>query len=267
MTTCSRAWLARPRREWPRWSHRQGSPRHRSCGRHRVSGGRFGEEGWHVVGTDRRDPKSTGGHDFIQADLSLPEQLEPIRDRIEELGQLDALTNNAAMQVERPLVETSPEEWDETMATNVRGPYLLIRSLHAFVVRARGAVVNVSSVHARATSPGLAAYAASKGALVALTRAAALELAEEGVRVNSVLPGAVDTPLLHRGLARLGDERQTLEAVASATPLGRVAAPAEIAEAVLFLADSSRSSFITGQCLTVDGGALAGLSTEGSTRR
>ena len=127
----------------------------------------------------------------------------------------------------------------------------------------RGAVVNVASVHAIATSAGLAAYAASKGAVVALTRAAALELAPEGIRVNAVLPGAIDTQMLRDGLSRGGPDIDAgMAALAERTPLGRIGRPQDVAEAVLFLADASRSSFITGQTLVVDGGATARLSTE-----
>ena len=130
--------------------------------------------------------------------------------------------------------------------------------------RSRGAVVNVASVHAFATSAGAAPYAASKGAIVALTRAAALEWAPD-VRVNAVAPGAVDTGMLRQGVQRWAPPEAVdaeLERLAARIPLGRIGRPEEIAEAILFLADGRRSSFITGQVLVADGGALARLSTE-----
>src|SRR5262245_56418043 len=105
-------------------------------------------------------------------------------------------------QLAKPLIETLPEEWDHIMATNVRAAYLLSSRLHPLLKAAKGGIVNVASVHAVATSPGMAAYAASKGALVSLTRAMALEFAADGIRVNAVLPGAVDTPMLAEGLKR-----------------------------------------------------------------
>ena len=110
----------------------------------------------------------------------------------------------------------------------------------------------------------IAVYAASKGALVALTRAAALEFAEDGIRVNAVLPGAVDTPMLRRSMEARGDStvEEALAVLAAKTPLGTIGQAHEIAEAILFLADPERSSFITGQLLTADGGATARLSTE-----
>jgi len=126
--------------------------------------------------------------------------------------------------------------------------------------------VNVSSVHAITTSVNIAAYAASKGAMLGLTRALAIELASNNIRVNAVLPGAVDTPMLHSGLSRgylQGNNIVDLvEQLGSKNIRGRVGQPHEIAEAIYFLADKSRSSFMTGQSLVVDGGATTRLSTE-----
>jgi glucose 1-dehydrogenase len=115
-----------------------------------------------------------------------------------------------------------------------------------------------------ATSRGAAAYATSKAALVGLTRAAAIELAASRIRVNAVLPGAVDTPMLTAGFRRADPDDETAgrSALESRTPLARVAQPGEIAQAILFLADARRSSFMTGQTMIVDGGATARLSTE-----
>ena len=126
--------------------------------------------------------------------------------------------------------------------------------------------MNVSSVHAVATSADIASYAASKGALLALTRAMAIEFAGDDVRVNAILPGAVDTPMLEAGLSRghVGgstmDERKA--DLASRTVIGRVGKPEEIAKAIYFLADNEHSSFMTGQQVIVDGGATIRLSTE-----
>jgi NAD(P)-dependent dehydrogenase (short-subunit alcohol dehydrogenase family) len=126
--------------------------------------------------------------------------------------------------------------------------------------------VNVSSVHAVATSSNIAAYAASKGGLLALTRAMAVEWAMDNIRVNAILPGAVDTPMLRAGLNRGhltgGTVIDRLENLARKTVNGRVGLPEEIAHAIYFLADNSQSSFITGQAMIVDGGATARLSTE-----
>jgi glucose 1-dehydrogenase len=117
-----------------------------------------------------------------------------------------------------------------------------------------------------ATSRDIAAYAASKGGALALTRAMALELAADGIRVNVILPGAVDTSMLRAGLTRghmSGNSiQEQLDALGDRTVMGRVGEPAEIARAILFLASSEQASFITGQALVVDGGATARLSTE-----
>jgi NAD(P)-dependent dehydrogenase (short-subunit alcohol dehydrogenase family) len=128
------------------------------------------------------------------------------------------------------------------------------------------AIVNVSSVHAVATSANISAYAASKGGLLALTRAMAIEFAPDNIRVNAILPGAVDTPMLRAGLQRGHVSGSTmtdrLENLARKTVNRRVGTPEEIAHAIYFLADSTQSSFMTGQALIIDGGATARLSTE-----
>jgi NAD(P)-dependent dehydrogenase (short-subunit alcohol dehydrogenase family) len=228
----------------------------------------FHEAGWTVVGIDRRrDAKAPGLDDFVLADVSEPEAPHGIMERIgSRHGRLDALVNNAACQVCKPILETSVEEWDMLQACNVRSVFLSAQSAYRMLKESRGAVVNVSSVHAVATSVGIAAYAASKGALLALTRAMALEFGPDHVRVNAVLPGAVDTPMLHAGLGRghvQGDSvARLVRGLGKKHVLGRVGKPREIAQTILFLADNEKSSFMTGQALIVDGGATARLSTE-----
>jgi NAD(P)-dependent dehydrogenase (short-subunit alcohol dehydrogenase family) len=202
----------------------------------------------------------------VEDDISAPESLQRLYERIGSAGgDISALVNNAAIQVCKPIVETSVEEWDAVMASNIRSVFLGVKAAYPFL-SSGGAIVNVSSVHAMATSPNIAAYAASKGALLAFTRALALEFADRGIRVNAVLPGAVHTQMLLAGLARGHVDGSRAEDMVSALGakhvLGRVGSPHEIAEAILFLADSKRSSFVTGQALVVDGGALARLSTE-----
>jgi glucose 1-dehydrogenase len=225
----------------------------------------FGSDGWRVMGVDRLRPESDLQPDqFRQIDLGADDAMTRIGDLLGELGRLDALINNAAIQLAKPLADTDPEEWDEILRVNLRAPSLLIRTAFPYLQTTSGAIVNVSSVHAVATSPGVAAYAASKGGLVAMTRSVALELAPFGIRVNVVLPGAVDTPMLRAGVARWaapGDLPAALEAMGRKTPLGRIGSPEEIADVVLFLA-SERASYITGQTIIVDGGATARLSTE-----
>jgi NAD(P)-dependent dehydrogenase (short-subunit alcohol dehydrogenase family) len=227
----------------------------------------FAHAGWRVIGVDRRPPRRLAGVARLVrgdvADATFVDEL--FRDVVAGEGRLDALVNNAAIQVCAPALETSLTQWDETMATNVRAAFSTAQHAHPFLRAARGAIVNVSSVHALATSVGLTAYAASKGALVALTRSLALEFAPDGIRVNAVLPGAVDTPMLRAGLARggrRGSAAMRLRLLAQRHALARVGRPAEIGATILFLADRDRASFITGTALVTDGGAMARLSTE-----
>ena len=224
----------------------------------------FREAGWRVTGMDRRDADGYGPPTdaFLREDVTAPGVGAVLADFLESLDGLDAIVNNAAAQIEKRLVEMTDEEWDMIMATNVRAAFIASRAAHPHLARTSGAIVNVASVHAIATSPGLAAYAASKGALVALTRSSALEFASDGIRVNAVLPGAVDTPMLQAGLGRWQEPAAARTRLANNTPLGRIADPQEIGRTILFLADRDQSSFITGQALVADGGALARLSTE-----
>lgn len=230
----------------------------------------FHERGFRVIGVDRQSVYAKFPADglFIQADISVPENLEKIIAQATQFSStLDVLVNNAAFQVTKPLVETTVEEWDMVMASNLRSVFLGAKLAYPLLkAEGGGAIVNVSSVHAVATSANIAAYAASKGGLLALTRAMAIEFAKDNIRVNAVLPGAVDTPMLragfHRGRNNEASEESQLAALAAKTVNGRVALPEEIASVIYFLADPAQSSFITGQGLLADGGATCRLSTE-----
>lgn len=230
----------------------------------------FSNHGWRVIGVDRSDfgddfPKNGR---FIKADISQPDSVEQIFQQAKEFHPtLDALVNNAAVQVAKPLVDTTVEEWDSVMASNLRSVFLFVKLAHPLLKAGNGgAIVNVSSVHAVQTSANIAAYAASKGGLLALTRAMAIEFAPDNIRVNAILPGAVDTQMLRAGLGRghvgSGDVQERLDNLARKTVNGRVGKPEEIAHAIYFLADNEQSSFMTGQAMIVDGGATARLSTE-----
>jgi len=230
----------------------------------------FARMGWRVIGVDRApfgaDFPANGL--FIQSDISIGENLESIYNQAQAFtGTLNALVNNAALQIAKPLLQTSVEEWDAVMASNLRSVFLSVKLAHPLLKAAGGgAIVNVSSVHAVATSANIAAYAASKGGLLALTRAIAIEFAPDNIRANAILPGAVDTPMLRAGLGRGhvggGDILERLDNLARKTVNGRVGRPDEIAHAIYFLADDTQSSFMTGQAMIIDGGATARLSTE-----
>lgn len=230
----------------------------------------FVESGWQVIGVDRNKfgdgfPKQGL---FIQADISSPKSLETVYQQARNYtNKLDAVVNNAGLQICKPLLETSVEEWDAVIASNLRSAFLGAKLAYPLLKSAgEGAIVNVSSVHAVATSADISAYAASKGGLLALTRAMAIEFAKDNIRVNAILPGAVDTPMLRAGMQRghVGGPTilDRLENLARKTVNGRVGKPEEIAHCIYFLADNIQSSFMTGQAMVVDGGATARLSTE-----
>lgn len=230
----------------------------------------FTENGWRVIGVDRAEFGASFPADglFIRADISVPEQIQGIYQQASTFtDSLDAVVNNASIQVNKPMLDISVEEWDLVMASNLRSAFLGVKLAYPLLkAGGGGAIVNTSSVHAVATSVNITAYAASKGGLLALTRAMAIEFAHDNIRANAVLPGAVDTPMLRDGLGRghLGGAsiNERLDNLARKTVNGRIGTPEEIAHAIYFLADSTQSSFMTGQALVVDGGATARLSTE-----
>ncbi len=214
----------------------------------------FADAGFRVIGVDVRE------------DVDLPCELLPfdVRDfagpsaaceelcsRIQELskGSLDALVNNAALQLKQPIEQATPEDWDAILQTNLLAPFWATRRLLPLLRAAKGSVVNMASIHAHATKPGFTLYATSKGALVTLTRALALELAPD-VRVNALLPAATDTPMLRAGL---GNQDDVVDSLGRYHPLGRIAEAAEVARVALFLA-GPESGFMTGAELRVDGG-------------
>jgi NAD(P)-dependent dehydrogenase (short-subunit alcohol dehydrogenase family) len=181
---------------------------------------------------------------------------------VETYGGVDVLVNGAGVQRYGTVVETEEETWDEVLAINLKGMYLAARyAIPEMRERGGGSIVNVSSVQAFASQKGVAAYTASKGGVNALTRAMALDHAEENIRVNAVCPGSVDTPMLRWAADLFKGEKtteETLEGFGKMHPIGRVAKPEEVAEVIAFLA-SPRASFVTGGEYKVDGGLLAAL--------
>jgi len=230
----------------------------------------FAEIGWRVIGVDRHEfgPSFPANGLFIRADISDGAQMQAIFEQATAFTPtLDALINNAALQISKPILDTSVEEWDTVMASNLRSVFLGCKLAHPLLkAGGGGAIVNVSSVHAISTSANIASYAASKGGMLALTRAIAIEFAADNIRANAILPGAVDTPMLRGSMERDtlagGNMLDRLENLARKTVNGRVGQPEEIARSIYFLADSTQSSFMTGNALVVDGGATARLSTE-----
>jgi NAD(P)-dependent dehydrogenase (short-subunit alcohol dehydrogenase family) len=199
----------------------------------------------------------------LRADVTSPADMKRLVDfTVENYGGVDILVNSAGIQRYGTVVETEEVAWDEVLDVNLKGIYLA--SKHAIPEMRRrggGAIVNLSSVQAFASQQGVAAYTASKGGINALTRAMALDHAEENIRVNAVCPASVDTPML-RWSADLfkGDKsiEETVEDWGRMHPVGRVARSEEVAEVIVFLA-SPRASFVTGGDYKVDGGLLAAL--------
>ena len=194
------------------------------------------------------------GADLAGADLSLdvrdPAAWEGGADALAAAGEPWALVNCAARTIVRDLYEIEPDEWDDVLATNLRGPFLGIRAVGPLLAAgAGGRVVNVSSDSAfKGRGVVGAHYAASKAAVISLTRRAAAKLAPSGVTVNAVVPGTIDGETV-RELA--GDQ---LDALAAEAALGRLAAPSEIAALVAWLV-SDEASYVTGSVLLADGGA------------
>ncbi len=224
----------------------------------------FAAQGARVVITGRRKTQGeaaaveaaalAGEIRFLSCDIAEPEQLEEVtRVSVEWLGRLDVAVNNAGYQEKRaPLIEQSLEVFDRVFTVNVRAIHVAMRAqIKIMLAAGGGAIVNTASVSGvRNPNPGFAVYSASKAAMISLTKSAALEYGPQGIRINAVAPGRVDTPMLRA--SKVAD----METVAAGLPLRRLGQPAEVAEAILWLA-SERASFVTGHVLSADGGFLA----------
>jgi NAD(P)-dependent dehydrogenase (short-subunit alcohol dehydrogenase family) len=203
----------------------------------------------------------SGGGEAVGAvgDVGLAADAERmVRTALERFGRLDVLVNSAGQELVASVPETSEAQWDRVLSTNLKGTFLVCRAaIPAMIAGGGGTIVNVASQLALVGARNFAAYTASKGAVLNLTRSMALDHARDNIRVNALCPGAVDTPLLRRQFEGRAGPQGTLADLAALHALGRLAHPDELAAAALFLA-SDESSFMTGAPLIVDGGYTAG---------
>jgi len=199
------------------------------------------------------------GAAFVAGDVSVADDCRrAVEETLERHTRLDVLVNSAGILFRNRKVEqTSEEEWDKTFDVNVKGTFLMSKYAMPALRQARGAIVNVSSYAGLVGYPNATAYAAAKAAIINMTRSMALDHGREGVRVNAVCPGSVDTAMLQLAFQGVDDVAATRRAFEEKHPLGRIASAEEVARTIVFLACDD-AAFVTGVALPVDGGITAG---------
>lgn len=222
----------------------------------------FKSEGAHVVIVDRATTGARAASDnnmVLVGDVGEEATVKShVSEILERYGRIDALVTCAGFSTGTSAVDTSLEDWEAVLRTNLTGTFLWSRETAiAMQESSGGSIVMIGSQLAFAGGRSNAAYNASKGAIVSLARTMAVDHAPDNIRVNVLVPGAIDTPLLSRSFARAGEPDAAKARSVARHPLGRLGKPDEVARAALFLA-SPASSFTTGSCLMVDGGWLAG---------
>ncbi|WP_338116077.1 glucose 1-dehydrogenase [Paenibacillus monticola] len=194
----------------------------------------------------------------FQLDVSSESEVQAlVTDIMNQHGRLDVLVNNAATILPKPLEEVSEPEWTRLMNINLKSVYLMTKHTIGLLRQTKGNIVNMASLNGLIGQKQNAAYAATKGAMIALTKSLALDYAVDGVRVNCICPAGVSTPLLEKWIQEQDDPVRARTALNDMHPLGRPALPEEVADAALFMA-SGLARFVTGVALPVDGGASLG---------
>ena len=207
-----------------------------------------------------REISSAGGHAIFEcADVTRAADCRRVVERtVKDFGGIHVLFNNAGIIRRASVVEISEEDWDAVMAVNVKSIFFMCREVIPIMAKGRGgSIINMASGWGLAGGARAAAYCASKGAVVLMTKAMAIDHGCRNIRVNSICPGDTDTPMLRSEARQLGETEGRFLSEAAKRPLGRMGRPEEIARAALYLA-SDAASFVTGTALVVDGGGLAG---------
>ncbi|MHA1904504.1 MAG: SDR family NAD(P)-dependent oxidoreductase [Candidatus Thorarchaeota archaeon] len=223
----------------------------------------FAREGATVIGADINEiggsevevaiESENGVGNFVKADVSKQEDVINLFAKAEEHGGVDVLFNNAGVEVVKSLIDTTEEEWDRSVSVNLKSVYLCIKhALPQMEKKGKGVIINNSSV-AGLVGSFSPSYSAAKGGIIALTKALAVDLGPNNIRVNCICPGAIETPMLDRVIEMQGDPAKVRARRIMNYPLGRFGTPEEVANTALFLA-SDESSFVTGAIIAVDGG-------------
>lgn len=214
-----------------------------------------------VAGRSEPDPPFAGGPSgplFCRTDVACASDVQRLVDfTVERFGRLDVLVNNASVQLEKPIGETSEAEWDWLMGINLKGVFLCVKAaLEPMRKGGGGVILNIGSYDGFAADPGLAAYCASKGGVHALSKAIAVDYGAEGIRCNAICPGWVRTEMMDAYLRSQADPVEAEEAAISQHPVGRLGEPQDIANLATWLA-SDEASFASGQLFVLDGGLTA----------